>query len=66
VIDAPGGGGKIPLLPEYVQRITTREIVLRNYAGKEYRYPLPGARRNGRNGKRVQAAPLEELVLLDA
>jgi lysine 2,3-aminomutase len=22
VIDAPGGGGKIPLLPEYIQRIT--------------------------------------------
>jgi lysine 2,3-aminomutase len=41
VIDAPGGGGKIPLLPEYVQAITEKEVVLRNYAGKEYRYPLP-------------------------
>lgn len=41
VIDAPGGGGKIPLLPEYVQEITEHEVVLRNYAGKEYRYPLP-------------------------
>ncbi|MCJ7629636.1 MAG: KamA family radical SAM protein [Longimicrobiales bacterium] len=43
VIDAPGGGGKIPLLPEYVQEITEEEVVLRNYAGKEYRYPLPKA-----------------------
>jgi lysine 2,3-aminomutase len=41
VIDAPGGGGKIPLLPEYVQEITEKEVVLRNYAGNEYRYPLP-------------------------
>jgi lysine 2,3-aminomutase len=41
VIDAPGGGGKIPLLPNYVQEITESAIVLRNYAGKTYRYPLP-------------------------
>jgi lysine 2,3-aminomutase len=38
VIDAPGGGGKIPLLPEYVQSITDEEVVMRNYTGKEYRY----------------------------
>lgn len=43
VIDAPGGGGKIPILPEYVQSITDSEIVLRNYAGEEFRYPLPAA-----------------------
>jgi lysine 2,3-aminomutase len=41
VIDAPGGGGKIPILPEYVQSITDSEVVLRNYAGEEFRYPLP-------------------------
>jgi lysine 2,3-aminomutase len=41
VIDTPGGGGKIPLLPDYVQSVTDREIVLRNYAGKIYRYVLP-------------------------
>jgi lysine 2,3-aminomutase len=41
VIDAPGGGGKIPILPEYVQSVTDREVVLRNYAGEEFRYPLP-------------------------
>src|SRR6267143_1970262 len=38
VIDAPGGGGKIPLLPEYVVKVTDTEVVLRNYAGKIYRY----------------------------
>src|SRR5690349_17959163 len=41
VIDAPGGGGKIPLLPEYVVKITDKEVVLRNYAGKRYRYKQP-------------------------
>ena len=43
VIDAPGGGGKIPINPEYVQKITDDEIIMKNYEGKEYRYPLrPG------------------------
>jgi lysine 2,3-aminomutase len=41
VIDAPGGGGKIPLLPEYVVKLTDREVVLRNYAGRLYRYKQP-------------------------
>lgn len=43
VIDAPGGGGKIPILPEYVQSVSATEVVLRNYAGEEFRYPLPRA-----------------------
>ena len=41
VIDAPGGGGKIPILPEYVQAVTNSEVILRNYAGEEFHYPLP-------------------------
>jgi lysine 2,3-aminomutase len=41
VIDAPGGGGKIPLMPEYVSSIGENEVVLRNFEGKEYRYPQP-------------------------
>jgi lysine 2,3-aminomutase len=41
VIDAPGGGGKIPLLPEYIEEISDDEVVMRNYAGELYRYPLP-------------------------
>jgi lysine 2,3-aminomutase len=38
-IDAPGGGGKIPVLPKYVQAITEDHVVLRNYAGELYVYP---------------------------
>src|SRR5438445_229752 len=30
VIDAPGGGGKIPLLPEYVVKLTDKEVVLQH------------------------------------
>src|SRR5687767_382098 len=41
VIDAPGGGGKVPLLPEYVQEITDDEVVFRNYEGKIFRYKQP-------------------------
>lgn len=40
VIDAPGGGGKIPVNPQYVREITDEEIVLRNFKREEYRYPL--------------------------
>jgi len=40
VIDAPGGGGKVPINPEYVQKITNDEVILKNYEGKIYRYPL--------------------------
>jgi lysine 2,3-aminomutase len=43
VIDAPGGGGKVPINPEYVQEITEHEVVMRNFEGLEYRYPLAGA-----------------------
>jgi len=41
VIDAPGGGGKIPLLPEYYQGRENGEVLLRNYEGRTFRYPDP-------------------------
>ena len=39
VIDAPGGGGKIPLLPEYTAQRDRDRLVLRNYQGGLYVYP---------------------------
>ena len=39
VIDAPGGGGKIPLLPEYVKKITKDQVILKNYENKLFEYP---------------------------
>jgi len=41
VIDAPGGGGKIPLLPEYVVRLSDDEIVMRNFRGQRYVWKQP-------------------------
>jgi lysine 2,3-aminomutase len=41
VIDAPGGGGKIPLLPEYVVSMSDDEVVLRNFRGQQYVYRQP-------------------------
>jgi lysine 2,3-aminomutase len=40
VIDAPGGGGKVPINPEYVEKITDEEVVFRNFEGRRYSYPL--------------------------
>ncbi len=40
MIDLPHGGGKIPVTPEYIQGTEGNEIVIRNYLGKEYRYPI--------------------------
>lgn len=38
-VDAPGGGGKISLLPDSPFRRERDGIVLTNYEGREYRYP---------------------------
>ena len=40
VIDAPGGGGKIPINPDYIKEITEEAVIMRNFSGDEYRYPL--------------------------
>ncbi|HZL13410.1 MAG TPA: KamA family radical SAM protein [Verrucomicrobiae bacterium] len=39
VIDAPGGGGKVPVNPEYVLSHNADRVVLRNYEGKIFEYP---------------------------
>ncbi|MBK9304472.1 MAG: KamA family radical SAM protein [bacterium] len=41
VIDAPGGGGKIPLQPDYLVGREGGSVVLRNFEGRQYRYPDP-------------------------
>ncbi|MGA2192810.1 MAG: lysine 2,3-aminomutase, partial [Nitrospirota bacterium] len=41
VIDTPGGGGKVPLLPEYVTGREGDDLLLTNYEGTTYRYPDP-------------------------
>ena len=41
VVDAPGGGGKIPLTPNYLISCSARKVVLRNYEGVLTTYQEP-------------------------
>lgn len=41
VVDAPGGGGKIPLMPNYIISWTANKVVLRNYEGVITTYHEP-------------------------
>ena len=39
VIDAPGGGGKIPIIPNYVLGLDDNEFILKNFRGNVCIYP---------------------------
>ena len=41
ILDAPGGGGKIPLAPQYLISMSDKRVVLRNYEGGTFQYPEP-------------------------
>ena len=41
VVDAPGGGGKIPVMPNYVLSQTPRKVILRNFEGVITSYTEP-------------------------
>lgn len=41
VIDAPGGGGKVPINPGYVMVKDDQRTIIRNYEGNVYEYPEP-------------------------
>ncbi|MDP2303679.1 MAG: KamA family radical SAM protein [Ignavibacteria bacterium] len=55
VIDAPGGGGKIPILPNYVLHYDDEKIVLRNYKHHVYTY---------KNGDTLKKAKEKKLSLV--
>jgi lysine 2,3-aminomutase len=70
VIDAPGGGGKIPILPEYVLHHDEERIIMRNYKGDIFMYEdfegkkealkrMQTVKKNG-NGKHIKK--VEEFV----
>ena len=61
VIDAPGGGGKIPLLPNYVLHMDEEKIILRNYKNEVYSYKNYADKNNpdgfgSKKKKKAQAA----------
>lgn len=61
VIDAPGGGGKIPLLPnDYLLNLDENGAVLKNYENKTYHYPQP-ASGNGRELPMVGAPASQDM-----
>jgi lysine 2,3-aminomutase len=39
VIDAPGGGGKVPVNPDYVVTRNADRVLIRNFEGKIFEYP---------------------------
>jgi lysine 2,3-aminomutase len=57
VVDAPGGGGKIPLQPFYLLSASDRDVQLRNYEGMIIKYFNPqetdvtATRKSGGNGR---------------
>ena len=53
VLDAPGGGGKVPINPGYVLYHDNEKIVIRNYEGKIFEYPETG-------NENLQFAPQRE------
>lgn len=63
VIDAPGGGGKVRLLPNMVLEHNEKEVVIKNYEGKVYRYPQPSVK-TPQNGKKPQT--IEATVSADS
>jgi lysine 2,3-aminomutase len=63
VVDAPGGGGKIPLLPDYVVGRDGDDLILTNFEGGTYRYPDPdGNTGEAQNGLRAQGFDLDPAV----
>jgi len=72
VIDAPGGGGKIPILPEYVLHHDDEKIILRNYKNEIFVYkdvndknhPTKKAKTNGKNGNGKAKTKKEEFTIL--
>lgn len=42
MIDLPGGGGKVPLTPAYIEEKCEKKWLIRNFEGKVFEYPLIG------------------------
>jgi lysine 2,3-aminomutase len=58
VIDLPGGGGKVPISPNYVIGENEAGLVLHNFEGKTYTYPSPArAARTARAPRRRVETP---------
>lgn len=57
VVDAPHGGGKIPVLPSYVVSMSPTHTVLRNYEGLLVNYPEPGFESTADEATELEGTP---------
>ena len=53
MLDAPGGGGKVPVNPEYVLHRNADRVVIRNFEGRVFEYP------EAADGTPLVSAPVE-------
>lgn len=44
VLDAPGGHGKVPLIPSYIESLDAERVIVRTYRGTRIEYPQPRER----------------------
>src|ERR1700761_7452975 len=59
VIDAPGGGGKVPVNPEYVLCRNAGRVLIRNFEGKVFEYPESASGQpSGRSPKKIEDSEL--------
>ena len=63
VIDAPGGGGKVPMNPDFVESITDEEIIFKNYEGKTFKYPLKQSASNIKDPEYIKQDAPREIVM---
>jgi lysine 2,3-aminomutase len=52
MIDGPGGKGKTPVMPDYVQRLSDSGAMMKNYRGEEFIYPNPRQDEVGENDRK--------------
>ncbi|RPJ51528.1 MAG: lysine 2,3-aminomutase, partial [Methanobacteriota archaeon] len=59
VIDAPGGGGKIPVMPNYIISWSSNKTVLRNYEGVITTYQEPDDYKPNRCDRKCEKCTLQ-------
>lgn len=63
VIDAPGGGGKVPVNPGYILYHDEEKVVLRNYEGRIFEYPEASDPGRASSNPGAQIFPKESILM---
>jgi lysine 2,3-aminomutase len=66
VIDAPGGGGKVRLLPNSVIEHTEEEVIITNYEGKVFHYSQRNWNNGSSNGSNKSTTQNQDMCQLPA